>query len=213
VSVLGRLATALGRNDERPNVELAEEIAAKGDRAAVTELVGALTAGTTAVQNDALKALYETAYRNPALVAPHIAAFTGLLSSRNNRNVWGALQAIETLTPGQPGPVLAALPAILAAADKGSVIAKDKAVGILCALAAAGHGPKAVPVALQRLDTAAPNQFPMYAEQIAAVVDAPAQKRLAALIEKRLPEMASTAKAARLEKLLRKLAKSSSAGR
>jgi hypothetical protein len=211
--VLGRLATALGRNDERPNVELAEEIAARGDRAAVEELVGALTAGTTAVQNDALKALYETAYRNPALVAPHIAAFLALLSSRNNRNVWGALQAIETLTPEQPAAVLAALPAILAAADKGSVIAKDKVIGVLCGLSTAGHGARALPVALQRLEDAAPNQFPTYTEQIAAVADAETRPMLAAIIEERLPTVTGAAKRARLEKVLRKLAKSSSAGR
>src|SRR5262245_62012192 len=138
MSALGKLATALGRNDERPNVELAEEIARKNNKAAVKELVGALTTGTTAVQNDALKALYETAALKPELVAPHIDAFLALLANRNNRNVWGALQAIETLTPARPKEVAAVLPAILAAADKGSVIAKDKAVGILVGLAAAG---------------------------------------------------------------------------
>ena len=51
MSVLGRLAGAHGRNDERPNVELAETIAAKGDKAAVAELAGALTAGHHALQN------------------------------------------------------------------------------------------------------------------------------------------------------------------
>ena len=44
-AVLGRLATAPGRNDERPNVELAEEIAARGDKAAIRELVGVAALG------------------------------------------------------------------------------------------------------------------------------------------------------------------------
>ena len=189
MSVLDRLATALGRNDERPNVELAEKIAAKGDKTAVKELVAALTTGTTAVQNDAIKVLYETAALWPDLVAPHVSAFIALLNSKNNRTVWGTLQAIETLTPIRAKQVAAALPAILAAADKGSVIAKDKAVGILVRLAAAGYGEAALPAALARLEDAAPNQFPTYAEQIAAVADAASKPMLMAIIEKRLPKV------------------------
>jgi hypothetical protein len=207
VSVLGRLASALGRNDERPNVELAEALAASRDTRAIRELVGALTAGSVAVQNDALKVLYEIAAQKPALVAPHLKAFLALLDSRNNRNVWGALQAIETLTPERPADVLAALPAILSAADKGSVIAKDKAIGILTHLATAGHATKVLPLVLARLAEAAPNQFPTYAEQIAAVIDAPHKPPLAALIEQRLPKVAGDAKVKRLQKVLRGLTK------
>lgn len=207
MSVLGRLATALCRNDERPNVELAEMIARTGDKAAVTELVGALTSGTIAMQNDALKVLYETARLWPDLVAPHLQAFLTLLESRNNRNVWGALQAIETLTPVRAKRVAAALPQILAAADRGSVIAKDKAIGILVRLVAAGYGESALPAALARLGAAAPNQFPTYAEQIAAVADAEDGLMLTAIIEDRLPRVTGAAKRARLEKLLRRLAK------
>jgi hypothetical protein len=207
MSVLDRLASALGRNDERPNVELAEAIAARGDRAAVKELVHALTAGTVAIQNDALKTLYDTAALWPDLVAPHGAAFIDLLGSRNNRNVWGALQAIETLTPVRTKQVAAALPAILAAADKGSVIAKDKAVGILVRLAAAGYAETVLPAALKRLETAAPNQFPSYAEQIAAVADGATKPLLAAIVEKRLPKVDGDAKVRRLQKVLRSLAK------
>ena len=136
MSVLGKLASALGRNDEQPNVELAEALAAKPDAAAIAELAGALATGSTAVSNDAIKVLYELGALKPELVAPHTGAFLTLLGGKNNRNVWGALYAIETITALQPDPVLKQLPAILAAADKGSVIAKDKAVAILVKLAA-----------------------------------------------------------------------------
>lgn len=93
MSTLDRLASALGRSDERPNVELAEELAAKPDNGAVAELVAALS-GPPTVSNDAVKVLYELGARRPELVAPHIEAFLALLGSTNNRNVWGALQAI-----------------------------------------------------------------------------------------------------------------------
>ena len=163
MSVLDKLAGALGRNDERPNVELAEALAAKGDSKAIEELVAALSAGPVAVQNDAIKVLYEIGALKPKLIAGHAEAFIALLGSKNNRNVWGTLQALESIASEAPTVLAKNLDAIVAAADKGSVIAKDKAVGILSRLALAGHA-KAVPVLLERVRDAAPNQFPMYAE-------------------------------------------------
>ena len=205
--VLDRLASALGRNDERPNVELAVELAASKDRAAIAELAEALSGGPVATANDAIKVLYEIGERNPELVAPHLETFVALLQSRNNRNVWGALKAIETVAAQQPNETRRHLEAILAAADRGSVIAKDAANGILVALAANGHAKEALPVLLDRLAGAAPNQFPTYAEQIATVATGAHRERLAAIVRTRLPHVAGTAKRVRLEKLLRKLAK------
>ena len=115
---------------------MAEELAASGDAAAVALLAGALATGSVAVQNDAVKVLYEIGALKSGLVLPHTGAFLALLGSKNNRNVWGALQAVETVTAERPDDVFAALPKVIAAADKGSVIAKDKAISILAKLAA-----------------------------------------------------------------------------
>src|SRR3569623_3160402 len=97
MSVLDRLASALERNDERPNVELAEALVAKPDKRAIAELTEALSSGTTAQQNEAIKVLHEIGERVPELVARHAEAFLALLKSRNNRNVWGAMSAIDTI--------------------------------------------------------------------------------------------------------------------
>ena len=207
MSVLDRLAGALERNDERPNVALAEDLAASGDETAIAELVAALAAGPVAVQNDALKVLYEIGARRPALIAPHLGAFLRLLDSRNNRNVWGALKAIETVAPLKPGEILARLDLVLAAADRSSVIARDAANGILVAVAAAGHRVTALPILLARLAGAAPNQFPTYAEQIGAVIDPPHTPQLVEVVQQRLPGVTGAAKRSRLDKLLRRLAK------
>jgi len=67
--ILGQLAAALGRNDERPNVELAERLAMATDKAAIAELVAALSTGPTALANDAIKVLYELGERRPERVA------------------------------------------------------------------------------------------------------------------------------------------------
>src|SRR6476660_7864862 len=128
MDVLSKLASALDRNDERPNVELAETLVAKPDKKAIAALADALSTGTVAVQNDAIKVLYEIGERAPELVAPHAEAFLALLKSKNNRNVWGAMSAIDTVAGVRMKEVAAHLKEILAAADKGSVIAKDKAM-------------------------------------------------------------------------------------
>jgi HEAT repeat protein len=206
VNVLAKLASALERNDERPNVELAEALVAKPDRKAIAVLADALSTGKMAVQNDAIKVLYEIGDRAPDLVAPHADAFFDLLKSRNNRNVWGAMSAIDTIALVQAKEVAAHLDDILSAADKGSVIAKDKAISTLSKLARAGE-PKAMPALLDRLEDAAPNQFPMYAELAAAAMTAGHKARLVKILEGRLATIDAAAKRERVEKVLRKLAK------
>ncbi|MEO6180328.1 MAG: hypothetical protein ABIP15_11275 [Devosia sp.] len=204
MSVLDKLASALDRTDERPNVELAETLVAKPDRKAIASLAEALSTGTVATQNDAIKVLYEIGERAPALVAPHAEAFLALLQSKNNRNVWGALSAIATIAATEPKAVAANLKAILAAADKGGVIAKDKAISILADLARAGE-PKAMPALLDRLADAAPNQFPMYCELALPAVKPPHTARFKTILEARLKTIDAPAKRARVEKVLKKL--------
>ncbi len=207
MSVLGRLAGALGRNDERPNVELAEALAARPDKAAIAEMAEALSSGRVAVQNDAIKVLYELGERQPELVAPHAASFFALLKSKNNRNVWGAMSAIDTIASVRAKEVAAQLGDILAAADKGSVIAKDKAMSTLSKLALAGE-PKAMPALLDRLADAALNQFPMYAELALPAVSEKHRARFREILETWLRTIELPAKRARVEKALRTLGKS-----
>lgn len=206
MDVLDRLAAALGRNDERPNVELAEALAARPDRKAVEVLIGALVTHPPAVRADAIKVLYELGERAPAQVAPHADTFLDLLASRNNRLAWGAMSALAAIAAEVPDRLSARLPEILAAADKGSVIAKDKAMATLAKLARAGE-PRAMPALLDRLADAAPNQFPMYAELAASAVTPAHRARLVGILKARLGRIDAAAKRARVEKVLRKLGK------
>ena len=150
--------------------------------------------------------LYEIGERAPELVAPHAGAFLALLGSTNNRNVWGAMSAIDTIAAVRAKDVAAQLKAILAAADKGSVIAKDKAMSILAKLVVAGE-PKAMPALLDRLEDAAANQFPMYAEMAVEAMTPAYKARFAGIVEARLKTIDAPAKRTRVEKVLRKLAK------
>ena len=123
MSVLSKLAGSLGRRDEQPNVDLAEALVEKRDAASIKELVNALTGGAMAVQNDAIKVLYE--------------------------------------------------------------------IG------------EAVPVLLARLKDAAPNQFPMYAEQALAVVTPAHSLAFEAILRARLAKIVPPSKRKRVEKVLK----------
>jgi hypothetical protein len=137
-------------------------------------------------------------------VADHLAAFLALLGSRNNRLVWGAMHAVASVTSLKPKEVAAALPAILAAADNGSVIARDHCISILAHLARSGHKP-ALPILLDRLEHAAPNQFPMYCELALPAIGRADAGRFRAILETRLKKIDAPAKRARVEKVLTKL--------
>jgi len=204
-SIADRLAGAMERRDEAPNIAVAEEIAARKDKAAVGELVELVRAGTTRQRNDAMKVLYEIGARDPALIGGHCPVFLEALGSRSNRQVWGAMQALDSVAELRADEIAAELPKIIAAADRGSVIAKDRCTSLLTKLARSGYAEKAVPILVERLQTAAPNQFPTYAEQTAGVVTQTEKPGLIEIIRNRLDKITQRAKRERMEKLLRKL--------
>lgn len=209
MSVKDQLATSLGRRDEAPNQELARAIAAASDREAVAELVRLLFSKDKNYQADALKTLYETGYLNPALIASHWQSFLNLLSSKNNRLVWGAMIALHTISPVKPDETFQNLSTILETADKGSVITRDAAVGILINLT--GHEKFAqttFPLLLDQLLKCPPNQLPMYAENAVGIVATPDQKKaLAGVLHERRADLPKESQLKRLEKVLRKLEK------
>jgi hypothetical protein len=204
-SIADRLSGAMDRRDEGPNVELAAQIAAAGDRAAVRDLVALVQSGTVRQRNDAMKVLYEIGTRDPELIGGHCPVFLEALGSQTNRQVWGAMQVLDAVAELRAEQIAAELPQIIAAADRGSVIAKDRCNSILTKLARSGYADKAVPILVERLKSAAPNQFPTYAEETASVVTEAEKPGLIDTVRKRLAGMTQRAKRARMEKLLRKL--------
>lgn len=208
MSVLDRLASALGRRDEDPNIALAAELARTGDAGDVALLAEALESGPSAIRSDAIKALYELGALRPDLIRPHAEVFLAAMNSRQNRLAWGALTALDTLAAAYPELIAAHLPGIIEAAGRGSVIAKDKAVSMLATLAAL---PEPAAGAWERLlailRTAPVNQMAMYAEAALRAAPGHDPAALAGIVRTRLDGIAQPAKRARLEKVLRRLAK------
>lgn len=205
MAIADRLAGALDRRDEAPNVELAEDLVARADRAGIAEVVELVRTGTSRQRNDAMKVLYEIGARRPDLVGGYCPVFLEALSSPNNRQVWGAMSALDSVAEQRAETLVAELPRILAAADKGSVIAKDRCTSILVKLARAGYAQKAVPILVERLKTAAPNQFPTYAEETASVMTPEQKPGFLAVLKQRIGGIGQKSKRERVEKVMAKL--------
>ena len=57
--MIEKLACRLGRNDEKPNIELAEFLCQHKDAAGIGEIVAGLKGKDKAIANDSIKVLYE----------------------------------------------------------------------------------------------------------------------------------------------------------
>lgn len=205
-TIAERLANALGRSDEAPNISLAEKIAKSSDAEAVNELIILMHDKKAAVRHDAIKVLYETGDRNPELIIPYKKDFLGLLLQPDNWMKWGAMAALFTIGKAKPGLLAKHLPEIVDAMDKGSVITRDHGIYILCSVSAIKkHHDDCMVLLLEQIEKAPVNQMPMYAEKMAEVISDPYRKKLEMVILSRNDVMEIPSKATRLEKLLKKI--------
>ena len=190
MTVLDKLAKALNRRDEVPNQELAKEILRTKDEDAVKELVENLTNKNKNIRSDCIKVVYEIGKSEPALIAPYYRQFAELLDSKDNRLVWGAMIALDSITVIAPKRVHGLLAKLLTVADTGSVITRDHVVGILVKLGAMKqYADECVPLLLEQLMMSPNNQFPMYAEMSLAVVNEKNRESFQKVINRRLESL------------------------
>lgn len=209
VSVIQKLSSSLNRKDEVPNQELAQEIAQTNNKKAISELIENLS-NKKPIQNDCIKVLYEIGRISPSLISNYLNTFLELLQSKNNRLQWGAMIAIGTIVAESPKEVYESLPAILLASDKGSVITKDYAFNIIIELAQTNeYEEDAVPLILEQLTRSPTNQLPMYAEKVTSIANAKNKEQLSKALNSRLQDIEQESKKKRIEKVLRKISKTS----
>jgi hypothetical protein len=190
-----------------PNQELARTLVSDGNLAAVRELVANLDHKNKAIQSDCIKVLYEIGAANPGMIAKYYREFGKLLESKNNRLVWGAMTALDTIAANEPRGVCGMLSKILKVADtSGSVIARDHAVGILVKLATLKpYKRDCIPLLIEQLISCPSNQFPMYVEMSLPVIDSDNRKRFQEVIEKRGLKLDKESQKKRVAKVLKRL--------
>ena len=132
-AVFARLSCGLGRRDEKPNVEVGQDIAERRDEKTVAALVELL--GDAAASSSAVKALYECGYWAPDLLTPHASAFFDLLGSRKNRLVWGGMIALWCIAGVNPDVIYPRRTEIMEAFENGTAITQETAMKALTAVA------------------------------------------------------------------------------
>ncbi len=206
MSIIPQLASSLNVKSEVPNQELARQIAASGDKAAVRELVDNLGNKNKAIQSDCIKTLYETGELKPELIAGYARDFVALLDSKNNRLQWGAMTALSSIAGEDPKTIYAALPKIVAVADSGSVITKDHCVRILVKLCAEKkYAADAFELLTEQLLSSPTNQLPMYAELALPIINDDNKEAFIKTLSSRLDDIEKDTKRKRVEKVIAKL--------
>lgn len=203
------LASVMGRGDEGPNIQLAEKICKTKDGPAVKLLMSLLGHKKTAVRNDVIKVLYEIGTRKPDMIIPYAKDFLALLHHKDNRMIWGAMNALSAISEFKPELLAKDLPSILDAMDSGSVITRDHGIYILCNVSRIKkHHEDCMELLLEQIEKAPVNQVPMYAEKTAEVISKPFISRFKKVLQARKDVYSIESKKKRLEKLIRNLKES-----
>jgi hypothetical protein len=199
------LATSLNRRDEVPNQELASEIIKSVKSDWVKELVDNLNNNDKNIQSDCIKVLYEIGQQGaPGLIAPYYKDFIETIQSKNNRLVWGAMYALDSIATINPEGIYKNLGLIMKVVDKGSVITIDCGVEILAKLAAIEeYSETAFPLLYEQLKKCPPKQLPMYAEKSVIAVKPSNKELFTNLLLSRMEEMERDTQKVRLKKIIK----------
>lgn len=163
-----KLACKSGRNDENPNIELAEELCAKKDVKGIKEIADGLHNEDEAVANDCIKVLYEIGQRKPELIAEYVPVFIRLLKNKNNRMVWGAMTALAYTAHLKADIVYSEIGVIKEAYEKGSVITIDNSISVFSSLCKADkkYEKELFPLLINHLKTCRPKEVCQHAERM-----------------------------------------------
>ena len=200
------IACNLDRNDEAPNIELAEKLCENMDKKGIREIADGFKADDQVVASDCIKVLYEIGYRKPELIAAYTDEFITALSGRNNRLVWGSMIALSCIAPVDQDVIYGRLPEIISAYQKGSVITVDNSISVFANLCKANgaYRERIFPILIEHLENCRAKEIPQHAERIAVCIDPGNGEEFIGALEARIDELTDTQKT-RVMKLIKKL--------
>jgi len=171
--MIEKLACKLGRNDEVPNIELAESLCKSEDTAGICEIVEGLKGKDKAIASDCIKVLYEIGARKPSLISEYADDFLSLLSSRNNRLVWGGMTALAAIVELVPDTIYREIDAILSAFNGGGAITIDNGITVLSKLCVADktYEDHLLPLLLEHLRKCEPKDMARHAERMSVCIN------------------------------------------
>ena len=204
--MLEKLACKLGRNDETPNIDLAEELCRNNDVAGVKEIVDGFIGADKAVANDCIKVLCEIGERKPELIAGYVNEFISLLRSKNNRLAWGSMTALAKITDHAPKQIFDRVSVVTAAYEDGSVITVNNSISVFAGLCKVdeSYAKKVLPILVNHLQKCRPKDVPQHAERASVCFSSDNANEFIEVLENRMSYL-TPPQQNRINKLLRKL--------
>ena len=135
MSYIEQISYHLNRRDEVPNQELAKVLANDNNVIGLDEIADYLYDKNKSIASDCLKVLYETGYIKPDLISKYVDTFLELLSSKNNRMVWGAMITLWNVASIEHEKIYAHIDLILNKIRTGSLITHVTGIKVLLVLA------------------------------------------------------------------------------
>jgi len=204
--MIERLACKHGRNDEIPNIELADYLYRQNDSAGIKEIIDGFKSDDKAIANDCIKVLYEVGDRNPKLITTYANDFISFLHSKNNRLAWGSMIALSKIAEYVPEVIIERLPLVISAYERGSVITVDNSITVFAALCKANdsYAESVLPILLNHLQKCKPKQVSQHAERASICFNSDNASAFIEVLEKRVIYLTSSQQA-RVNKLIKKL--------
>jgi len=204
--MIEKLAYSLGRNDEEPNIKLAQELAETKNKKGIKEIIEGLNNATEQIANDCIKVLYEIAGIEPGLVSEYAGVFIQLLKSKNNRLVWGSMTALSKIVSLSHEEIFKNLDIIVKASETGSVITVDNSINVFAGLVKADkkYEKKVFPIITGHLEKCRLKEVCQHSERAFICVNARNAKVFTETLLKRR-ESLTDAQKKRVDKILKQL--------
>jgi hypothetical protein len=206
MSVLSEIAYYQNRRDEVPNQLLAEKLAKSGDTEGLDEIAAHLDDKNKSVASDCIKVLYETGYRKPELIRKYVNEFLILLSSKENRMVWGGMIALATIAEFKSVPIWKAIEQVLMTIQNGTVITQVWGIRLLAGLSKADkqYKERLLPVLFDYLENCRPVDFATRTETILPVISSAEERETMLQIIRMKEKELSDAQRSKLNRVLKK---------
>lgn len=190
MSAIDKIACKVGARDEVPNQELAISLVEQNDTAGLDEIASYLYDKNKSIASDCLKVLYEAGYINPQMTTKYTPDFLKLLTSKNNRMVWGAMIAVSNITPFEHEKVFEKIDLIMNLTRTGTVITHIHGINVmlkLCLIDKSYYN-KLYPTLINYLKECRPVDFGKRVELYVSIINDDNKDDILEIVTTRLPD-------------------------
>ena len=207
MSYINKIAFHQGIRSEVPNQELAKELSDSEDRKGIKEIASFLYDKNSSVASDCIKVLYEIGYLKPKLIQDYYQNFIDLLSSKNNRMVWGGMIGLATVSELKADEIMPKLDFIVDVTKKGTVITQVWGVYTLIGMAKsnAKNKTKLMPVIYDFLENSRPVDLGKRLESMLALFVTKEEKEIAHNIVQMKMDQLSEAQSKKVQRISKKI--------